>query len=270
VRFFDDPNTHSRDRTFRCVTEDPAHYAPFCEQIPNYVWGGGSGSPNPGTDFVCPIVSVSAEPQHCGTSSTYVKFNTNNPAQTTFSGVAGCGVPIVGGGAVFPQVYDCHAAGSADIDAYCTYSGGEASCAVNYTLDETTGVCKWDTSIPVGTACPEGYIYDEVNHCCTATPGSVADYPLCSAPSSMYELSPGHFYCISGIPPAPHDHVNWLLPPACDGENPYTGLPIILSPFYVALEEEKADIPVASMSGILTLMALGLVGWITRYGRKRS
>jgi hypothetical protein len=36
------------------------------------------------------------------------------------------------------------------------------------------------------------------------------------------------------------------------------------------VEEADMQFPLLSVSSILTLIGLGLVGWITRYGRRRS
>jgi hypothetical protein len=41
----------------------------------------------------------------------------------------------------------------------------------------------------------------------------------------------------------------------------------ILAP---VVAEANSQSPLLSISGILTLIGLGLVGWITRYGRRRS
>jgi iron(II)-dependent oxidoreductase len=278
ARFFDFPNNHARDLGFRCVVEDPTYFAPFCEGLVDYGWGPG-GAPNPGTDYVCPAISVDSAQQSCNDGSTYVTFQSNAPGQTTIGGVGGCS-EIAGDASNYPRVFRCTSPGNATIDAICSYSGGDASCTPHYNLDPVSGTCVWDGSSTPGTECPEGYVYDGVNMCCTAVPGSGVNFPLCAVGSTPHEYAPGQFHCVGDFGSPPHASEPYFPPEAC---GPGYGDLLETSPLYVALSEEQAQpilapvvadanagSPLLSISGILTLIGLGLVGWIIRYGRKRS
>lgn len=220
VRFFDDPNNNRRDLGFRCVVEDPAYFAPSCQQIGSY-GGDVNGAPNPGQ--ICPAtVSVTVAPQNCGSKSTYVTFNTDQPANTITGGVGTCTL-ISGGGGVFPEVYNCgpaSAPGPATISAYCDPASvlGPATCPPHYT-DNGAGGCTWDGSGTAGTACLPGSTYDAANQCCASTPGTfAADFPLCAVGSSPVPIGPGQYGCLIGLPGTDSDSKPIYMPPTnCGG-----------------------------------------------------
>jgi formylglycine-generating enzyme required for sulfatase activity len=201
-RFYSRPGDHRDNLGFRCVTEDPTKFAPFCEQIAVYGDGPAGGGQGGIPGLQCPSVDVSEQPQDCGEQTsghtpTIVTFQSSDPGAVP-QGMGGCtqlNPP-------FPAKYSCNNPANAYIKAYCTYSDpGPAHCAAHYNLNTGTGVCEWDGSGATGGECPPGYVIDDVNHCCTVGPGSGIDYPLCPAGYSPVEGPPGAFKCLPGDDP---------------------------------------------------------------------
>jgi formylglycine-generating enzyme required for sulfatase activity len=240
TRFFDLPKSHHRDLGFRCVVMDPTYFAPACEQLGLFGSGvSGNGNPGGNVQANCPIVSVLSTTQTCKDGFAYVTFKSTDPGATT-SGVAGC--LLVSGGPGYPQVYKCTSKTTATIDAVCSFSGlGEAKCPAHYSLDGGTGTCKWDGTGSIGEQCIAGQTYDPVNQCCTATPGSGTNFPLCQVGSSLVNLGGGKFGCLASqaAPPAPHASTAVVMPPACPNTGGGTGTPgacTLTCPLYYKLD----------------------------------
>ena len=135
----------------------------------------------------------------------------------------------MGSPGAFPQTYNCGINGFATIDALCSFaaSSGVASCSPHYTLDPSTGICKWDGTNSISDNCPDGYQFDPAAQCCTALETNGTNYPVCKVGSTLVEDPPGQYKCVPNvIVPVPvHDEVNILLPLACSGGGNTTGTP---------------------------------------------
>jgi formylglycine-generating enzyme required for sulfatase activity len=183
VRFSLKPTEHRADLGFRCVVDDPTYFAPFCESAVMYGIDA-NGNLLPGSDNCekCPKLKITlgedcqAPPGGPG-AFTIVTISSNGPGPTTEN------VPpaptCVGG----PGVYTCYQPGG-DVSA---------SEACEVTLPGP-GICP-DGTVPVDgkcTAhgypgeCPIGYAYDEAGMCCTALPGTNAEF----CPVGLYWADP--------------------------------------------------------------------------------
>jgi len=208
-RFYSRPEDHRDNLSFRCVTEDPTHFAPFCEQVALYGDGPAGGAQGGIPGLECPTVSVSEDPQEdCGEQTsghtpTIVTFQASDPSAVVPPGPQGMG-GCTQLNPPYPAKYSCDNSANAYIKASCTFSDpGPAQCAAGYNLNAGTGICEWQGALAEGEGCPEGYEYDRVNLCCTAVPGSGSDYPLCPAGYSL-TLDPGDgkYKCMPGNNPA--------------------------------------------------------------------
>ncbi len=256
-RYRDDPKAHRNDLGFRCVVEDPTFFAPLCQQ--NSLLGSGpGGGPGSVPPPDCPVVSVSQNQLECnnGASTTNVIFDSDD-----------AGVVVVPASCTqfsLPPHYDaynCTADGAhVTITAQCTVSEGPASCAPHYVLNEATGVCEWDGTGAINPECPEGFEFDEANQCCTATPGSGADYPLCPPGYTPSGPVGGPYKCTPGDAPAFAFAELYVHIKACEGPGYGALAP---SPLYTALVKEQAapSLPVGPLSGILALVSVVMVGW---------
>lgn len=208
VRFYAKPGEHRRDLGFRCVVIDPTFYAPFCEVTAQY----GSGD----VKVSCPSLNINVLPQKCDSGKTTVTFDSNDPS-AVFTGVDSC-ASNSGGPGSFPAQYTCTEKGSVTLDGVCTYTGfGDATCPDHYKLDPAKGICRWDNSGSIGSACPVGYAYDPALKCCTITSSAGADFPLCEVGSTLVEIAPGKYGCLDNSVSKPNPHLVEAvpLPDAC-------------------------------------------------------
>jgi hypothetical protein len=284
VRFFDNPRNHRRDLGFRCVVDDPTYFAPMCQQTTLIGTGPGGGGPSgAGISYDCPVVSVSFAELSCHDQSSNVTFFDSkgipgDPYLAWPPGLpGGCdsGTPLDATHVVF----NCTGSGPASINSACAPIGGPspATCAPHYTINPGTGMCEWDGTGTTGGVCPSGYDLDPTRNCCTAAPGSGINYPVCGVGTTLVEGPPGFFNCVPSAvaPPPPHDDVFVTVPDPCGpppGYNPYGGS-LDNSPLYSALtktDQAQQQVPVAPLSGFLTLGVLGMAVWINYSGRKRS
>ncbi len=191
TRFYDDPTHHRRDLGFRCVVDDPAVFAPACEQIafvgPNAPGGGQSPVVVPTPS--CPPVGGSSS-GFCnnnvpgGEPAANLHFSPNPLPPGTYTDVpAGCS-----GG---PNDYYCNVSpgGIAHIQAQCTIPPPPvpAGCSAGYTeTPPGSGHCVWTGGGTTGTECLPGDTYDPVNQCCSSTPGAGSSYNLCPSEAPYY------------------------------------------------------------------------------------
>ncbi len=115
-RFKAMPLDQRNDLGFRCVVDDPLHFAPFCEQVVVYGQDAGSSSPGAGSVSVtCPTLSIN-QAQWCGSNNTpltNVTFSAN-PNSTTMSINAGSCVDQGG------NLYLCDSSDAISVCADCT------------------------------------------------------------------------------------------------------------------------------------------------------
>ncbi len=197
TRFFDGPKDHRRDLGFRCVVEDPTYFAPNCTAF-SLAGTGLSGSPaSSSTAPDCPKVGIGLTAVCQQGKVTVVVVDSHSPdPSASVTGVAAC-APVSVTPNVFPQIYDCTSDTTVSISTACSYSpASPAACAEHFNLNASTGMCEWDGSLTSGSACLPGLTYDPARQCCTAQPGSGADYPICPLGSALGYVS-GKPVCLS-------------------------------------------------------------------------
>lgn len=147
-RFFNRPEDHRSNLGFRCVVEDPAYFAPFCN-YPAVYGTDGVGGPASGEqiDVDCPELSISQGPGCEGTKPL---------SNVTFSGPADAIVSV-------PEPA-CSA-----LD-----SPGSTTCTDDGQLRICSECTVTTTSQP---QCPDGYTYDSESQTCVGYLGPGACLP---------------------------------------------------------------------------------------------
>jgi len=187
-----DPASHSNEFSFRCAVDDYnlTYFAPYCQSVQAIPDASSVTS-------VCPVLSITTQ-QSCKTHSTYVTFNDDHPGDTKASvgGITNC-TSVSGMPGSYPQVYQCASQTTAVMNSSCTFTGLEnAACAAHYSLDPSTGLCKWDGSITFGHQCLPAYNYDPLHKCCSVVPGTGVSYPACPVGTMFTEDTSKHFVCL--------------------------------------------------------------------------
>lgn len=180
-RFKSRPTNHRDDLGFRCVVDDPLHFAPFCEQVVVYGRNAGSSSPGAGSVSVtCPTLSIS-QAQWCGSNNTPL-------TNVTFSAIPASTIMSIHPGSCVDQggnLYLCDSADAISVCADCTLTANiNPNCPPGYTQAGNT--CQVDQGYP--GECLPGFNYDPDTECCTATTGAGASFPLC--PIGTYFANP--------------------------------------------------------------------------------
>lgn len=256
------PIEHRNDLGFRCVIGDPMYFAPYCEMVG--VYGGGPGGAAPGLD----TYTVTCDPP-TATSVVYcaagnqpkanVTINVNPP--TTITSVSAD--PSCGGG--LPTFTACDPGAVIQVCAICDVdlpADAVPACPPPYVYDAASGKCKAD-GWP--GKCLPGFNYDPASQCCTAGPGK----PGFAAPCPVGTVYLADLNICLQWATADPGCVDFTAPSRECGVPGYGSL-IDSSALVRALVEEQEKPPVTPVSGILMLTALGLVGWVALYGRKRS
>ncbi len=202
------PTEHRIDLSFRCVIEDPTFFAPMCEQLVFYGLGPDGKPVNykPTRKCVDPTIK---QGQKCG-EPTIVTFD---PSAGVSFDADGCD-PVPGEPnkfVCFPGDGPINSCGSCSIT-----DPGESQCSdpANYT--KVGDKCIWNGGTTGSSECIGGTIYDPVNQCCAASPGSGADFNIC--PAGFYPFLGGCAKVTSGIPVCTGDvGVDFMLPP-CGGD----------------------------------------------------
>ncbi len=229
TRFFDLPNSHRRDLGFRCVVLDPTYFAPLCQSVGLYGSGPtGSSSSTPLT-VNCPKVGIGLT-SVCKAGKVTVTFtdSLSPDPNAAISGVSSCSPPPDPTNKNFPQSYDCTSSTTAKITSVCTYTGGTTQCGHHYTLDSTTGMCKWDGTGTQGNQCLPGYNYDPANQCCSVQPSTGLDF--CPVGTVLGHDAHGNAICVQNGQAQPDpSHSEPVLPPnpaTCVGQPGGTQPPV--------------------------------------------
>jgi len=171
------------DLGFRCVVDDPTHFAPFCEQLA-FIGSGPNGAESDCKPLVsCNDVGVEINEIDCNVGDaeavTIVNFSVNGDPKSVITNMDAPGCDA-GPGALQFTCKESTAGSPAKITGACVDTNKcDPVCGPNYKMDG--GVCVWDGSGTAGTACFPGQTYDPVNKCCSAIPGSGVDYNVCPA-----------------------------------------------------------------------------------------
>ena len=196
-RFRDNPLNQRYDLGFRCVVEEPAKFAPWCETVLIVNQDLSGGGPLDVTLPVptCPDISVTAN-GFCNKNfnppqpGALLDFGVDPlpPATTSLAYPPGC---ILDGTTADPTDFYCAGVGGegpATIKALCTVPLPPVppGCAPGYT--QNGNICEYAGS-PFGNAntqCLPGINYDPATQCCQAIPGGTDSYTLCPVSAPYY------------------------------------------------------------------------------------
>ncbi|MBT3337211.1 MAG: SUMF1/EgtB/PvdO family nonheme iron enzyme [Anaerolineae bacterium] len=194
-RFSAKPVDHRRDLGFRCVVNEPTHFAPYCEKVVVYGMDANYLDPlsNPDITNTCPSFSIS-QAMYCEnkTPLTNVTFNVIPPSILAMINSGSC--TLLSG-----STYICTAPDPISICAECTQAiNVDPQCPPGYHL---TGLkCIPDQPFP--GECIPGVNYDPENMCCDAQPGGLPDsgnaiLKFCQT-GTYYFNPPGGCFAIPG------------------------------------------------------------------------
>ncbi len=184
-RFHSGPADHRNNLGFRCVVEDPAYFAPFCNYPATYgtdgVGGGGSGGGEVTVD--CPTLKIQQNPV-CEGTTPITTVTLTGPAGSTINVPQPPCSPTGN-----PNQFTCTGDGQVSICSQCTVTKtSQPQCPNGYELDPTTGQCLGH---PATGNCLPGFTLGTGEHrgpvlttntpspsegggqCCTFDPGSV-------------------------------------------------------------------------------------------------
>ncbi|WKZ34820.1 MAG: SUMF1/EgtB/PvdO family nonheme iron enzyme [Anaerolineales bacterium] len=181
-RFALDPEENLSDLGFRCVIEDPMHFAPMCEVL-GYVGTGPNGEEADCTPTVmCNDVSISQNPLCTRNYFPYTIVTVNlgdTPPDGWTYDVPGCSA-VPGEQTATKDKFSClpGAVGPATAQGSCVeLESCVSTCPMYYT--KVGDACVWDGGGTSGTACLPGHTYDPLTQCCSAVPGAGVDFGLC-------------------------------------------------------------------------------------------
>ena len=176
-RFSARPEEAHPNLGFRCVVEDPAYFAPFCETMLVYgedaftgmPAGGGPASEN------CPAVDITQN-QYCQQRRIPVTNVVFTGPEDAAKDPNGC-EPTSD-----PNLFVCQKAGTVSIQAECSQTfPGDPACPPGYSKDGNKCIANGGPG-----ACLPGYNYDSVNQCCTALSGQGDTFDLPNCPVGTY------------------------------------------------------------------------------------
>lgn len=212
-RFSVKPVDHREDLGFRCVVEDPAYFAPYCQVLPLY-GADINGSP---TDDVIPNPNRCEQPglqvfEDCKTQATYITLDPYPLPSGALESIPG---NCVGG----PPTYKCTGEGVVSIvpaDCPLPVPPGGGSCAPGYGYDSASNTCNGKGP---GTRCVAGFEYDPLLQCCMARNAGGNAYALC--PPGFFQQGGACVSILSNPLPPVSVSVSFSAIPACDkpGDN---------------------------------------------------
>ena len=208
-RFFLDPKTSRQDLGFRCVVDSPHLFAPLCSQI---LVPGKLGNENLG--------GQPADPNSCESPIVTINGKCSSATGTVTNGM----FESVEGGNCQPNGYDgffCSGTGSTNVKVciQCPdlkYPNG-GGCGIGQYYNIASNFCNSKEpptttqpggptppggptqpgpTPPAATQCPAGFIMDNVNQCCTISPG--ISYPGCGSGETLENNQ-----CVPGLSKKP-------------------------------------------------------------------
>ena len=186
-RFFNRPEDHRGNLGFRCVVEEPAYYAPYCNYPAVYGTDGVGGSPSGEQIQVdCPALSIN-QVAGCEGSSPSTTVTLNGPAGSVVSVPEPACSSLSG-----PGDTTCTDHGKLSICSQCTVTTtSQPQCAPGYSFDAETESCVGQ---PAAGVCLPGFVpvdgeaavADGLAQCCVLAQadGEVGDggvVPVCPA-----------------------------------------------------------------------------------------
>jgi formylglycine-generating enzyme required for sulfatase activity len=182
-RTAEDPQNHRPDLAFRCVIDDPAYFAPFCELPRVYEPDGNTTLQSP---EVCPTLDITQAPYCAGKLPlTNVKFE--GPADATIDssnctpsddpGLFTCQAP----GTIVSITANCQVDltgnslcpdGFLQQDNQCIANGNAGQC-LDGSYDSAQRCCvvtKSSDLVSTATVCPVGTFYSKKENACLANP----------------------------------------------------------------------------------------------------
>jgi len=170
---------------FRCVVEDPTHFAPFCQAALVYGQDAAPGAPGGGgaPGEICPNVGIQVVPL-CGGQVGSAIVNFGGPIGAT---IDSDGCPPTGN----PGQYSCTAPTTVSITADCQQSAaGTPTCPPGFQQQGNQCVSQGGPG-----QCLPGFNYDPATQCCSALPGQDASVNLPQCPVGTYYVA-GQNACV--------------------------------------------------------------------------
>jgi formylglycine-generating enzyme required for sulfatase activity len=175
-RFSTKPDDSRPNLGFRCVVQEPTHFAPFCETAVTYGQDAFSGVPVGGSPAseTCPKIDIT---QNMFCQGTIPVTN------VVFSGPAGATIDPNGcDPTANPMLFACQKPGTVSIKADCSQTlPGDPSCPPGYKQAGNTCVADGGPG-----ACLPGFAFVAADQCCTAQPGQGASFQLPVCPVGTY------------------------------------------------------------------------------------
>jgi serine/threonine protein kinase/formylglycine-generating enzyme required for sulfatase activity len=175
VRNSEDPGKHRSDLGFRCVVDDPSHFAPFCQSPLIY---GAISTQDAASLETCPVLEI--KPVEVCNGST-PQFN------VTFTGPFDAQIDAQGCTqfSTDPIRYACTSKGKiVSMTAACQWNDpGSRSCLPGYSVKDH--VCVVNVENRAGTNCLAGS-YDPTNQCCNIPAGQTDATSLITCPLGTF------------------------------------------------------------------------------------
>lgn len=162
----EDPQANRSDLGFRCVVDEPVHFAPFCEAAPVYGQGTSSASSQQASPSEsCPLLGIT-QAQYCDNQLSLTRVTFKGPSDAAID-PKNC-LPTGD-----PNVFICQIRDLVSISASCQVNmAGDPACPSGYTSDGS--ICRAEG---MQGACLAGMNYNSAQECCVAEPSAVL--PFC-------------------------------------------------------------------------------------------
>lgn len=178
-RFHTRPEGHRNNLGFRCVVEDPAYYAPFCEV--QVVYGNTSGGGSENTKCPDPVISHSPDCNANNQPIDRVSVHADPPTTIQIQNLDQC----TPSNNLADTSHECGPNIQIMVQAQCNLQpSGQAQCPPNYTMTKDGKSCVSNGG--PGEACPAGFAYDPAMQCCSVQ-GNNSVKPLCRSGYHDYQ-----------------------------------------------------------------------------------
>jgi formylglycine-generating enzyme required for sulfatase activity len=206
LRFSHEPEKYRLDLGFRCVVASPGDYAPPCEVLAHTPTTPSGGPVEvPSEPKVCQVdppnlsVVTYCDKKHRGVNVSWSPAD----AIVDYSTTASCSyydadtLACSGSGGEKLSITACNTCEGSEV---YPYQVAPAVCDPPYTLDTSTGLCKYSGGLlPAHNLCTPGYILTAApdQTCCELQSGDPTSYPVCP-PGTSYEA--GWVLCVREVP----------------------------------------------------------------------
>jgi len=175
IRNSESPQNHRPDLGFRCVVDDPTHFAPFCELPPIYANASTQGT---GSLESCPELAIKPVP-FCNNGIPFTNVKFVGPSEST-KDTQDC-IPSSD-----PNLFTCKSRGkTVSISAACQLNDpGDPSCLPGYSKQGK--ICVADTSASQEAANCLAGSYNSTGQCCIFPKGGTDSPSLQACPVGTF------------------------------------------------------------------------------------